>query len=208
MRTLRIIGLAVALAVLGTAPVSGGNGGKVSLHGGVEWGYSMTGYEWYHYNYLGMDGQRRNPVYGLHTIGWNAGVSVYGELCLWDRFALRAAGGYAGIYTERMGWTAAARGSYFFKGYKADTPLVFVEGAKVFLPSLEGQNGRFARVGGGYRLALAGWLRIDLLFSVQYTEDHPDRYYDRYQQGYVVSPELRRSDVGYATLNLGFALNF
>lgn len=202
------IGLAAALAMLVSAAASAGEREKVSVHGGVEWGYSMTGYEWTHYNYLGLDGQRRNPILNRFLIGWNAAISGYGELCLWEKCALRVSGGYCGIYPERSGWSAAARGSYFFHGYREDTPLAFLEGAKIWVPSLEGQDVFAAKAGGGYRIALSSWIRLDLLLSVQYTADHPDSYYDKIENAHVKSPQLLRSDAGYATVNLSFALNF
>ena len=207
MRTLRKIGLAVVLAVLGTAAFAG-DGKKLSLHGGVEWGYSMTAYEWEHYNYLTVDGERMNPSTDHFTIGWNAAIEGYGELCLRNRFALRLAGGYRGIYPERRGLSAAVRGSYFFKGYLQDSPLAFVEYSQLFLPTLQNQATHLYKAGGGYRIALGGWVRLDINGSLQFTQDHPYRFYDRIQGAFVEAPNLRRSDVSYVTLNLSLALNF
>lgn len=208
MRVLRKIGLAALLAALVSTVAFAGDGKKVSLHGGVEWGYDMTAYKWEHYNYLTMDGQRMNPWMDKLTIGWNAQVEGYGELCLWDRFALRLAGGRRGIAPERTGWSAATRGSFFFRGYRTNSSFAFAEYAQLFLPSLNDRNARIYKAGYGYRVALCGWVRVDILASLQYSQDHPYRFYDKIQSAYVEAPNLLRSDVNYATLNLSIALNF
>lgn len=208
MRKLRKIGLAVAAAFLCLCAARAGDREKVSFHGGLEWGYCMTAYEWAHYNYQTLDGQRMNPYTDRFTIGWNAALEAYGEMCLWKHYALRLAGGRRGIAPERTGWSVAARASVFFRDYRSDTPFAFAEYAQVYLPSLRDQHSRLVKAGGGYRVALGSWVRFDILASVQYSQDHPYRFYDKIQGAYVEGDYLRRSDLAYATLNLSFALNF
>ena len=175
---------------------------------GVEWGYSGTFWDSYHYNYTSSDGARLDSRHEGFTFKSNG--HLYGFLgarfARW--FTADALVGWAGVYEGRRVVPVTLRASAFVRGYDCDGMKLFVEGGRCFAPSFAGKQIWMGKMGGGYRLLLDTHFAMDLALSLQAVHDHPIGVYDRSRDEIVPDASLRRSDCEYFSLNFSVALCF
>lgn len=175
---------------------------------GVEWGYSGTFWDSYHYNYTSAEGERldsRNEHLTFKSNGHLYGF-VGARFARW--FAADVLVGWAGVYEGRRVVPVTLRSSVFFRGYDNDGMKVFLEGGRCFAPVFGGKPIWLGKVGGGHRTMLDRHLALDFALSLQAVSDHPRDVYDPIREDVVPPGNLRRSDCAYMSLNLSVALCF
>ena len=175
---------------------------------GVEWGYSASFWEAYHYNYTTPSGARIDSR--DHHLDYKSNGHLYGFVGA--RFARHFTAdvlvGWAGIYEERRVVPVTLRASCFWSGYDKDGWKTFLEGGWCGACSFAGKPVYIGKLGTGYRLMLDRNLALDLSLSLQGAYDHPIDVYDKGREVAVPDATLRRSDSGYLSLNFTVALCF
>ena len=203
--------LALTLTLLLAAALSAAAQGKLYEHldYGVEWGYTSTFCEIYHYNYTSpssgarIDSRDSYPAYKS-----NGHVNVFVGARFARHFALDALVGCAGIYEGRRVVPVTLRASTFWRGYDRDGWKTFVEGGWCAGRSFADKPIWIAKLGSGYRIMLDRQFAMDLMFSLQGAHDHPLQVYDRLREESVPDASLRRSDCSYLAANFSVALCF
>ena len=201
--------LILSLLTISTALSAAGKGDWYEyLDYGVEWGYTASIWEKYHYNYTSPSGARidtRDQHFSYKSNG-----HLYGFLGarFARRFAVDALVGWAGIYEGRRVMPVTLRGSAFLKGYDADGLKLFLEGGWCHARSFASKPVYLGKAGTGYRFILDRNLALDLSLSLQGASDHPLGVYDKSREESVPDASLRRSDSGYFSLNFSVALCF
>lgn len=175
---------------------------------GVEWGYSGTFWDSFHYNYTSVDGARLDSRDDRLTFKSNGHLYGFVGARFARYFAADALVGWVGVYEGRRVVPVTLRGSVFFRGYDADGMKLFLEGGRCIAPSFSGKPIYIAKLGTGYRIMLESNFALDLALSLQAVHDHPLGVYDHIREESVPDANLRRSDCSYMSLNLSFALCF
>lgn len=207
MKRIVLISLLLALS----APLGATRPGKWYDHldYGVEWGYTASFFEAYHYNYTSPSSGARIDTRDSH-LSYKSNGHIYGFVGakFARRFALDAAAGWAGLFESRRMVPLTLRGSYFFRGYDRDGWKLFAEGGCCLGESHAGKAVGIARLGSGYRVMLDRNFALDLSLSLQGVSDHPTNVYDKAREEAIPDASLRRSDCNYLALNFSVALSF
>lgn len=184
-------------------------GGKGSLHFryGIEWGYSVSVINSYHYNYIHpVEGYRVDKkatdfyAYSNAYADLNAGVEFL------KHFGTSLHAGFAGVKQARRMVPVSLRESYFFKNYGSDGVMAFLEEGVGFHKSEE-ELSYLAKAGAGYRISLSTRGCMDILISVEACTDHPS-VYDNDIKAHVPSEYMRESDAVYGIMSFSIMLSF
>ncbi|MBR1576204.1 MAG: hypothetical protein IJ654_07135 [Bacteroidales bacterium] len=176
---------------------------------GIEWGYTASFAEIYHYNYtLPSLGARIDSRDSRLSYKSNGLLTAYTGVKFARHYALDALAGWAGVYEGRRMFPVTMRGSYFFDAYDKDGWKTFLEGGCCLGKSFAGKAVGIVKAGTGYRLMLDRYFALDLSLSLQGILDHPVNIYDRSREEFVPDGNLRRSDCGYIGINFTLALDF
>ena len=175
---------------------------------GVEWGYSASVWESYHYNYTSPSGARIDTRDSHFSYKSNGHLYGFAGIRFARHFAADALVGWAGIYEGRRVVPVTLRASCFWKGYDRDGWKTFLEAGRCFADSFAGKPVYVAKLGTGYRMMLDRRFALDLALSLQGAYDHPLDVYDKGREEAVQDANLRRSDSGYLSLNFSLALCF
>lgn len=192
-------------------PLSAAGKERVStdLEFGVEWGYTATFLNAYHYNYISEStGARIDSRDALFAYKSNGHVQAFAGVRFARRVAVDAVVGWAGVYEGRRVYPLTVRGSCFFPAYDRDGWKVFAEGGLCICPSFGQKGVEIAKAGFGRRVMLGSHSALDLSLSLQGVSDHPVSVYDRTRGVSVHGEHLRRSDCNYLALNFSVALCF
>ncbi len=177
---------------------------------GVEGDYAMTLLGAYHYNYIAEEGDRIN-LRGVTSsfisngqILLNAGVNVS------PKVNISVECGWCGVYREVRIIPFLLRGTWFSgRDPMRNRWLAYVSvggGVNDDAEKLD-RLSAIAKAGGGYRVSLNRFAKLDFLFSLHGTFAHPRTY--RNAQGSVVSGNaLRRSDAYVGAVTFGIGLTF
>lgn len=175
---------------------------------GVEWGYSGTFWDDYHYNYISASGARLDSQDSRLTFKSNGHLYAFLGARFARIFATDMLVGWAGVYEGRRVIPVTLRASAFARGYDRDGLKLFVEGGRCYAQSFAGKHIWMGKLGGGYRIMLDRDFALDLSLSLQAVTDHPVGVYDHNRDEIVPDENLRRSDSRYHSLNLSVALCF
>lgn len=176
---------------------------------GVEWGYTASLGEIYHYNYISPSLGARIDSRDAHlAYKSNGHLYAFAGAKFARHFALDAMAGWAGLYEERRMFPVTLRSSFFFKGYDQDGWKAFLEGGCCLGGSFGGKAVGIGKLGGGYRVMLDRHFALDLALSLQGVLDHPLDVYDDKREELIPAAFLRRSDCGYVSVNFSVALCF
>jgi len=178
------------------------------LNYGVEWGYSMTFFNRYDYNYNNFIGTRISRQGSEITYKSNGHLVMFAGARICDHYTADLCTGVMGIYEGRTAVPVSLRGSYFLRGYSSDGFKFFAESGFIKLYSLNDKLGNFLKSGIGYRLMLDRKLALDLIVSWQLCNDHPYDLYDHENKVFVNPRFLLKSDSRYQSINYSLALSF
>ena len=202
--------LAILLCILLSAAASAadGRGWYDHLDYGLEWGYTATFWEVYHYNYTTPAGPRMDSRDSHFSYKSNGHLYGFVGARFARRFAADVLVGWAGIYEDRRVMPVTLRTTCFWKGYDRDGWKTFLEGGWCGAHSFAGKPVYIGKLGSGYRLMLDRCFALDLAVSLQGASDHPLGVYDKRREEAVPDANLRRSDSGYFSLNFTVSLCF
>lgn len=203
--------LVILLALLLPAGLLAGEKGSWYdyLDYGVEWGYTASFWETYHYNYTSpSQGARIDSRDSRFAYKSNGHVYAFAGARFARHFALDGVIGWAGLYEERRMVPVTLRSSFFFKSYDQDGLKAFLEGGCCLGESFAGKPVGIGKLGGGYRVMLDRHFALDLALSLQGVSDHPLDVYDRKREEAIPEASLRRSDCGYLSVNFSISLCF
>lgn len=207
MRKTTLLCLTLMLSAVLTAAERGSGYGHLDY--GVEWGYTASVADIYHYNYTSPSmGARIDSRDSRMTYKSNGFVSVFAGAKFARHFAVDVLAGWAGVYEGRRVFPVTLRSSYFFRAYDRDGWKAFLEGGCCLGQSFGDKAGGIAKAGAAYRVMLDRHFALDLGLSLQGVIDHPLSVYDRSRGEAVPERNLRRSDCGYIGVNFTVALSF
>lgn len=195
--------LVILFLLLFPGSLSAGN--MIAPKFGVEWGFGISLYQSYHYNFLTEDYMRvdeRGTEWMLHMTGLLLGnVGCYfGEKLSLDLYC-----GSQGIRTDERVVPLTLRTSYYMRGWRNDGEFIFVEGGVGFRK--HHRTTEFVKLGYGHRMKLSEHISLNFMFFLQACFDQP-KVIDRYT-GQVVPPDMvRLSEAVICSPNFSFSLGF
>lgn len=181
--------------------------GRDAFYFGLEWGYSATILDAYHYNYVeSVDGYRVDEKGCKLIMNSNGNLLLKGGIHFSKHIATELMAGWAGIKQGRQVVPILLKETYSINRYNQDGWLVFLtEG--VGLRSDNNKHSLMSQAGTGYRIALSRRGSMDFLCSLQLSTDHPN-VKDNNTGTFVPAENLRKSDSIYTALNFSISLNF
>lgn len=184
-----------------------GQKGSLRFRYGVEWGYTISISNSYHYDYIhpedGFRVDRKDTDFYAYS---NAYANLNTGVEFLRHFGASLHAGFAGIKQERRMVPVSIRESFFFNGYDSDGVLAFIEEG-LGIHGSEDRLSYFAKMGAAYRIALGARESLDLGLSFQAVTDHPP-VYDNDTNDYVPDEYLRMTDALYGSINLSVSIHF
>ncbi|MBR5299510.1 MAG: hypothetical protein IKU36_04570 [Bacteroidales bacterium] len=173
---------------------------------GVEWGYVATFQSGYRYIFFPPEGYRVDVMdnsFGLHN---NADVYIHSGLNLNKNWNLSIYAGYAGVSDIHKVIPVSLRGTrYFGKDPLKDRWFAFVDFGSGICIKRPVQEILAGKIGGGYRMSLSRYSKLDFIFAVRMTYTHPQITYD---QEVIVHDMIRRNNAYVSAFSVGIGLTF
>lgn len=173
---------------------------------GVEWGYVATFQSGYRYIFFPPEGYRvdvRDNSFGLQN---NADLYIHSGVNLSRSWNLSLYAGYAGVGDIHKVLPVSIRATrYFGKGPLSDRWFAFTDLGSGICFKRPVQEILTGKIGGGYRMSLSRYSKLDFIISARMTYTHPQITYDQE----VISQEMvRRNNAYVSALSLGLGLTF
>lgn len=205
-KPLIIIALLFSSLSLGHARTPGEKG-SLRFRYGLEWGYTISISNTYHYDYTHPEDGFRVDRKDTEFYGYsNAYADLNTGIEFLKHYGVSLHAGFAGIKQERRMMPVSLRQSYFFNGYDSDGVVAFIEEGIGFHKS-EDRLSYLLKLGAAYRIALGSHESLDMGLSFRAVTDHPP-VYDSDLKDDVPSEHLRKSDALYGSVNLSISLHF
>lgn len=210
MRKTLVTYVSTIVLLLGAAQISSAAEPRSHIRGGVEWGYTMSIWQNYHYNYL-TDAYARVDSQGS-DVDFNSHGHIYAYIGYefartWEADVIA---GLAGVWTDRSVVPIDLRLTKFFPLKSGNSLKAFIEGGPIISHNgfVEEDSSYIARLGGGYRIMLTERLSLDLSVSFFNCMDHPADVVDPKYNSHIDPALLRRSDTLYQGLSFSISLNY
>jgi hypothetical protein len=173
---------------------------------GVEWGYVATFQSGYRYIFFPPEGYRvdvRDNSFGLQN---NADLYIHSGVNLSRSWNLSLYAGYAGVGDIHKVLPVSIRATrYFGKDPLADRWFAFTDLGSGICFKRPVQEILTGKIGGGYRMSLSRYSKLDFIISARMTYTHPQITYDQE----VISQEMvRRNNAYVSSLSLSLGLTF
>lgn len=173
---------------------------------GVEWGYVATFQSGYRYIFFPPEGYRvdvRDNSFGLQN---NADLYIHSGINLSRSWNLSLYAGYAGVGDIHKVLPVSIRATrYFGKDPLSDRWFAFTDLGSGICFKRPVQEILTGKIGGGYRMSLSRYSKLDFIISARMTYTHPQITYDQE----VISQEMvRRNNAYVSALSLGLGLTF
>lgn len=173
---------------------------------GVEWGYVATFQSGYRYIFFPPEGYRvdvRDNSFGLQN---NADLYIHSGVNLSRSWNLSLYAGYAGVGDIHKVLPVSIRVTrYFGKDPLSDRWFAFSDLGSGICFKRPVQEILTGKIGGGYRMSLSRYSKLDFIISARMTYTHPQITYDQE----VISQEMvRRNNAYVSALSLGLGLTF
>ena len=173
---------------------------------GVEWGYVATFQSGYRYIFFPPEGYRvdvRDNSFGLQN---NADLYIHSGVNLSRSWNLSLYAGYAGVGDIHKVLPVSIRVTrYFGKDPLSDRWFAFSDLGSGICFKRPVQEILTGKIGGGYRMSLSRYSKLDFIISARMTYTHPQITYDQE----VISQEMvRRNNAYVSALSLGIGLTF
>ena len=173
---------------------------------GVEWGYVATFQSGYRYIFFPPEGYRvdvRDYSFGLQN---NADLYIHSGVNLSRSWNLSLYAGYAGVGDIHKVLPVSIRATrYFGKDPLSDRWFAFTDLGSGICFKRQVQEILTGKIGGGYRMSLSRYSKLDFIISARMTYTHPQITYDQE----VISQEMvRRNNAYVSALSLGLGLTF
>lgn len=204
-----LIFILIALSVMSPARSDAREHNRnVEFTAGIEWGYTSTLQEIFHYNFITDESMRVDLKGSNFHYFSNGHVLAKVGLRYFNHFDTTFNMGYCGIQEGRSFISYALRESIYYKGYRNNGLFNIMEAGEGGSSTFQLQPIYFGKLGMGYRFKISQELSIDALMSFQMSKDHPKSLIDRKTDTEIYYYQLRRSDVLYSAVNFSISLNF
>ena len=173
---------------------------------GVEWGYTSTFFYRYHNYFIAPEGFRVEDSENKFLYIPNGEVSLHAGLNLNTDWNLSLHVGYTGIGNLHQGIPATLRITRFFgKEPLKDRWFAYSEFGSGISIKENPQELLVGKLGGGYRLSLSKYTKVDFIISARYIQTHPDVDY----YGEIIDRTNIGHNVGHTvSASLGIGLTF
>lgn len=173
---------------------------------GVEWGYVATFQSGYRYIFFPPEGYRvdvRDNSFGLQN---NADLYIHSGVNLSRSWNLSLYAGYAGVGDIHKVLPVSIRATrYFGKDPLSNRWFAFTDLGSGICFKRPVQEILTGKIGGGYRMSLSRYSKLDFIISARMTYTHPQITYDQE----VISQEMvRRNNAYVSALSLDLGLTF
>ena len=173
---------------------------------GVEWGYVATFQSGYRYIFFPPEGYRvdvRDNSFGLQN---NADLYIHSGINLSRSWNLSLYAGYAGVGDIHKVLPISIRATrYFGKDPLSDRWFAFTDLGSGICFKRPVQEILTGKIGGGYRMSLSRYSKLDFIISARMTYTHPQITYD---QEMISQEMVRRNNAYVSALSLGLGLTF
>lgn len=173
---------------------------------GVEWGYVATFQSGYRYIFFPPEGYRVDVRDNSFRLQSNADLYIHSGINLNSIWNLSLYAGYAGVGDIHKVLPVSIRATrYFGKDPLADRWFTFTDLGSGICLKRPVQEILTGKIGGGYRMSLSRYSKLDFIISARMTYTHPQITYDQE----VISQEMvRRNNAYVSALSLGLGLTF
>ena len=176
---------------------------------GVETSYVLTFLNYSHFNFISIDGGRRNERTLTASALSNGQILLSGGVNISSKLNLSIYTGYSGVYLRERMVPLSLRMSW----YSGDDPMKNRWIAFCGLGAGFNDFRNFSKVsaegklGCGYRVSLNRSAKLDFLLAFQEIFTHP-KAYESDAGNYVPAERLRRNNAFISAFTFGFALVF
>jgi hypothetical protein len=173
---------------------------------GVEWGYVATFQSGYRYIFFPPEGYRVDVRDNNFRLQSNADLYIHSGINLNSIWNLSLYAGYAGVGDIHKVLPVSIRATrYFGKDPLSDRWFAFTDLGSGICFKRPVQEILTGKIGGGYRMSLSRYSKLDFIISARMTYTHPQITYDQE----VISQEMvRRNNAYVSALSLGLGLTF
>ena len=173
---------------------------------GVEWGYVATFQSGYGYIFFPPEGYRVDVRDNSFRLQNNADLYIHSGINLSRSWNLSLYAGYAGVGDIHKVLPVSIRATrYFGKDPLSDRWFAFTDLGSGICFKRPVQEILTGKIGGGYRMSLSRYSKLDFIISARMTYTHPQITYDQE----VISQEMvRRNNAYVCALSLGLGLTF
>lgn len=173
---------------------------------GVEWGYTATVFYRYHNYFIAPEGFRVEDSKNEFLHIPNGEVNIHAGWNLNPDWNLSFHLGYTGISNLHPGIPASVRITRFFgNDYLKDRWFAYGEAGSGISIKENPQELIVGKLGGGYRLSLSKYTKVDFIISARYIQTHQDvNYY-----GEIIDKANINHNAGHTvSASLGIGLTF
>lgn len=145
---------------------------------GIEWGYIASFYSIQHNYFIAPEGYRVEDKHDKAIYRSNGEVNIHAGYNLNEKWNMSLHIGYAGIGNYHTGVPVSLRMTrYFGDDPMADRWFAYCDlGSGISIKS-NPQELLGAKIGGGYRLSMSKYTKLDFIASVRVMHTHPDIYH-------------------------------
>ena len=173
---------------------------------GVEWGYVATFQSGYRYIFFPPEGYRVDVRDNSFRLQSNADLYIHSGINLSRSWNLSLYTGYAGVGDIHKVLPVSIRVTrYFGKDPLSDRWFAFSDLGSGICFKRPVQEILTGKIGGGYRMSLSRYSKLDFIISARMTYTHPQITYD---QEIISHDMVRRNNAYVSALSLGLGLTF
>lgn len=173
---------------------------------GAEWGYILTFYNGYHYNFFSPDGWRVNEKDAGACFYSNAEIYAHAGFNLSNDWNISAYLGYTAIQDKDHCIPVSLRATrYFRENGKGDRWLAYIDVGSGVSIKKHPQELFTGKLGTGYRLSLSEKTKLDVLASLRMTYAHSNIEFENTQ---ISFDRINRNNVYGCALSVGLSLTF
>ena len=173
---------------------------------GAEWSFVASGYSAYHYNFFSTEGYRYNLKGAAAEFTSNGEALLHVGYNVTDSWNLAIYTGFTGISDIHNAIPLSFRTTRLFKPKaNGDRWFAFADiGSGISLKDRP-QPITCGKIGGGYRLSLSRYSKLDFLMALRAVYTHPDISYN----GETIIPtKISRNDGIICSLSIGIGFTF
>jgi hypothetical protein len=173
---------------------------------GAEWTYNATFHEGYHHYFISTDGSREEMIGDLFTYYSNGEISIHGGYNFnnnWNLSLYISHTRLGGFHNAIPVTLRATR--YFGQDTTSDRWFAFADLGSGFSLKQKPQEIYSGKLGGGYRLTLSRYTKLDFHVALRTVYTHPDVLYYGEQ---IDKDCINRNDGHLSSLSFGIGLTF
>ena len=202
-------GLLTIIFSLCTLAASGGNSSTDKLPKftyGAEWSYAATFYTADHYNFYAPEGHRENLENSRFKYNSDGDITLHVGYNLNSNWNLALYMGYTALAEYHPAIPVSLRATrYFGADHLENRWFTFADAGTGFSIKSRPESLISGKLGGGYRISLSRYTKLDFLAALRYFYTHPDiEYYNEI----IDHKDINRNNAHVVSLSVGVSLTF